>query len=329
MFFLLLRLHDMTQTAHSRDGPSYKSHPLYQLRRAILLTAAIGFLLNIFVILSLLYGNNQEQVGFVLLSMLLLVASFAFSLHDLITYGTENTTASQAPRQNSNSQSSSRRSLRTPEAQEWPSKRILVIDILLAIALQWFFWCSFFAIISSWDPYRYRRSGSETLEAYANLANFVASIEHAIAFWKELLARKKSAWKRDIEARPCPNCGHVDHAATSNCTEHSPPPPDAESFESSLLGKFGKGKITLPKWASGPDAIRYKKRSDPDLENDGADATAHDPLLVTPDGSTTEIGGPSGSGYGTLDESVESIPSVPETIVKKKDKGKKRQVEVE
>ena len=167
------------------------------------------------------------------------------------------------------------------------------------------------------------------------MANLAASIEHAIAFWKELMARKKAAWRRDVEASPCQNCGHVNPTSTEETTQqlvNATEQNEGESSGPSIFERFGKGIVTLPKWARGPDTDQYNRTGDRDIEGEAAGATAAEPLLRTPDESSTEVGGPSGSqGYGTLAQSVDSVSSVPEQIeqiVKKKDKGKKRVVEV-
>lgn len=308
----------------------YKSHPLYKLRIATLITAVVGSFLNIFAILGLIY-NDSDRIPYFLFSFVLLFISLTFVLHDLNTYAASR--ASNGPAQAHGSKSAPEPQLqpRPAEDPEWPSKRLVITDLVLAILLQWLFWVAFFAIVSGY--HRYYRSGSETIEAYANLANFAASIEHAIAFWKELLARKRAAWQRDAEARPCEGCGHVNHAATEasqSAAATAPAHGEVGLAGPSFLGHFGKGNITLPKWARGPNAGPYKDE-ERDIENEAAEATADEPLLVTPDESTAEAGGPSGSsqGYGTLDQSVESVGSVPETVVRKKDKGKKRQIEVE
>jgi len=203
---------------------------------------------------------------------------------------------------------------------------------------------SFFGIIAG--PRSYYGSGAETFEAYANLANFVASFAHARAFWKELIARKRAAWEReragdDVEARVCVGCGTVAGVRLEGEAEARGGPGHEEEEEVGM-GEGGvheavnppeKGKTRLPKWATELRSKLGTNSKDADGENDAAidGPTATEPLLATPDESSAEIGGPSTSpsNYGTLDQSVESVRSVPETVVRKKDKGKKRLVDVE
>jgi hypothetical protein len=95
-----------------------------------------------------------------------------------------------------------------------------------------------------------------------------------------------------------------------------------------------KGRMRLPKWAVGLRSKMDVGGKGAESENgdvvagpSGGGATDIEPLLATPDESSTEVGGPPTSpGYGTLDRSVESVP---ETVVRKKDKGKRRLVDVQ
>ena len=87
----------------------------------------------------------------------------------------------------------------------------------------------------------------------------------------------------------------------------------------SKLGDVGKG--VLPKWSE-----NKTRHADLEIEKESEhDAAA--PLLITPDESTVDTAGPSLGEYGTMAQSVESLRSVPETVVRKKDKGKKRVVD--
>lgn len=340
MFFHFVRLYDMSRYT-ARAGHPYKDHPLYKLRLATIITAVVGLILN-FIAIGIVVNSNNYGIPPFVPSSILLCISFIFVNHDVFSYALERTThiATQSIRQATlNSGSIPPNLLRPVPAPDdpkpdWPSKRLVVTDLILAIIFQILFWIEFFAIIFMGHSYYYQ-GGPETWEAYANLANFVASILHAIAFWKELMARKHSSWQRRLEAHPCDNCGHVNLAphepyTAPSATRDTVGPNEGEPGPSCLsnLGGIGKNKIILPKWARGPNAVQYANDEERTIGVDGVDRRDDEPLLVTPDESTVEVGGPSGSGqgYGTLDQSVERIP---ETVVKKKEKGKKRVVEVE
>lgn len=296
----------------ARHGLPYTSHPLYKLRRTTLLTAILGFILNLLAIASLTY-TNSGRIPIFLFSLFLLAVSFSFVLHDLFSYAARHTSGPIA---------SPPRPLDSSDQPSWPSRRLILTDLVLAILFLWLFWGAFFEIARSCYSCYGR---SETLEAYANLANLALCMEHAVAFWKEMLARKKAAWRRDLEARPCQNCGHVDQVAERDAVG---PLPDAEPevveagpSKPSLFERFGGGKVALPRWATGMGAGKGG------VGDGEADDGAQEPLLVTPDESSTEV--PTESQYGALEQSVQSVGSVPETVVKKKDKGKKRVIEVD
>ncbi|KAK7184581.1 hypothetical protein DPSP01_009018 [Paraphaeosphaeria sporulosa] len=311
----------------------YDSHPLYSLRRSILIAGTVGVLLNTAILLALSssYGGMYRLPNFVL-STALLCGSIAFVSYDLVTYGTRTAVilASQAKDDDTLLP-------QVAHAQPtWPSKVLLVGDFIFAVALQWLFWGLFFVVASS--GYYDRYGGSETLEAYANLTNFAASVLHGVAFWKELLARKKSQWQRDLDTRPCGHCGHVtsiqDEASHSEAVitalnEQAGPSSEPGPSTHPTHTNFGRiRKLVLPKWARPASVRRHDSTDDRDVEKEAAGDGAGEPLLVTPDESTEFAGQPSGT-YGSMSQSVESLSSVPETIVKKKDKGKKRMVDVD
>ena len=159
----------------------------------------------------------------------------------------------------------------------------------------------------------------------ANLANFLVSVLHGTAFWKELLARKQIQWKRAQNATPCGNCGHVPRAQHDGPANISSVDEEARPWRQPLYNGFSK---VLPKWAKGTKD-RCDTGADLKIENEAMDDAATEPLLVTPDESMVEAAGPSSGQYGAMAQSAESPQSLTETIVTKKDKGKKRAVNVE
>lgn len=324
---------DMPHSDQIDEGLPYSDHPLYKLRVKSVITAIIGFILG-FIVLAGFSSYYSYGIPSLFFSIVFLFISFIFVLHDLISYAaakaaalisrsdlpivtlpTEHHIPAATAARNSEHSIPLRRRDNKPA---WPTRRLLIIDFILAFIFQFLFWVG---LGSSAGSYRY---GYGVFEAYANLTNMAASILHGVAFWKVLMVRKKRVWLRNLEPKPCGNCGHLNNvaqepsttaSATDASTRHTHTENDPPS--SNILESFEKVKAALPKWP------KTSVGGERDVENDAAEAAA--PLLVTPDESTTEVGGPS-SGYGTLDQSVGSIP---ETLVKKKSKGKKRMVEVD
>lgn len=165
----------------------------------------------------------------------------------------------------------------------------------------------------------------------SNLANLFASILHAIAFWKELLARKRTQWQRDLDNTPCESCGYVSTVPNEPSVHDALAGEDAGPPRRPLLSTLGKmGNVAIPKWVQRSNTRRDGDMQEHDIEDEAAVTGATEPLLATPDESTADAAGPSSLGhYGAMAQSVESVNSVPETVVKKKDKGKKRLVDVE
>ncbi|KAF1979699.1 hypothetical protein BU23DRAFT_594887 [Bimuria novae-zelandiae CBS 107.79] len=313
-------LHDMARAVH-RCIP-YSSHPLYTLRRGTLINAGIGAFLNIIVLFSLT-GNyyNTERLHVFIISAVLLSVSIFFVWYDLVTHGAREAVVL------SSRLNASGTDVVVPapsRGDTWPAKALLVWDIILAVLFQWIFWGALFAIAGAIGS-GYDRS--ETLEAYANLTNLFASILHAIAFWKELLARKHTQWQRDLNRPPCENCGHQ----TEPLVHHAPIDEEAGPSHQPILSNFGRVRnMMLPKWAQTSKDDQDKDVDQQEIDNGAVGDSVAEPLLATPEESTADAGGPSSSKeYGTMAQSVESVDSVPETIVKKKDKGKKRLVDVE
>ena len=296
--------------------PPYTSHPLYALRRATIITSIVAFFLNIFAIGALIDYDKYNIPPF-LFSIALHFLSSAFILHDLLTY-TPPTSAPAVPAPP-----------REDQGQTWPSYRLLVIDFLLALSFTWLFFAVFGAIMNGRSSYYYGR-GAETIEAYANLANLVAGILHAVAFWKELIARKQNAWRAevDLEARICTNCAgaceDVGRGEDARLEGGAEGVRESGPARPSFLARLGKGRAVLPGWAQGG-----QERGEGEARGSVAGVSVQEPLLDTPDES--HVGGLDFQGYGTLEQSVESVasaPSAPETVVKKVEKGKKRLVDI-
>jgi hypothetical protein len=160
----------------------------------------------------------------------------------------------------------------------------------------------------------------------------VTSLLHAFAFWKELLARKKSQWQRDLDKKPCESCGYIgsaygepsiNEADISGIDDHAGP------SSQPIRANFGRVRdMVLPRWARAASTRHHNNANDGDIENEAVDGGAGKSLLVTPEESTKDAVQTLGT-YGSITQSSGSLNSVPETIVRKKDKGKKKLVDME
>lgn len=161
LIFLILLVHafhNMARAVQSRIP--YDSHPLYGLRRGILIAACIGVFLNLGVILNLASSSyGHWRLPIFVFATFLLSASIAFVSYDLLTYGARQAVVI-ASRPNVTDVTMS---VTQVAGQTWPSKALLVWDIILAILLQWLFWGALADIAGNNYYDRYRRS--ETVEA--------------------------------------------------------------------------------------------------------------------------------------------------------------------
>jgi hypothetical protein len=274
----------------------YKSHPIYQLRRITIWIVLIGLFLQLFAIPA--QSWTEQELTWV---AILLAASLAYIIYDLVTWAHEKAGVNPLCQQNTSHKSVE---VNEPSEHSWPRPLLLVADALLALVLQWIFWYAV-VVISNGSSDHYN-NGPELLQAYACLPAFFASILHAVAFWKELMARKKAEWLRELPPKPCTQCGFV--SINDAPQEHVH---DAASQEQT--------RDTLPRWAQ---AFNNKSRnSQSDVENGlaGSSDGGEQNLLITPsisDECTIK-------GYGTLSQSVQSLNGECEEVIKKKKKNKR------
>lgn len=122
----------------------YRAHPLYHLRKALIVTDIIGIILSVLLIGP--YGPSGDgSIPF------WLAISAPVAAADLVFYATKK--------------------LADPDNNPpWPRKLWVIGDILLAIILQIVFWAAIASL--SW---RYSYGGDAIFGAYAALACFIAS----------------------------------------------------------------------------------------------------------------------------------------------------------
>jgi hypothetical protein len=285
-FRLLNTLSLMMSPPESQPPLPYKDHPLWRLRRITLWVGFIGLFLQLFAIPA--QGWDEGGLSFV---ALFLVISIIYIFYDLTTWATEKAALDQqsAPSENDDE----------PREPKWPRLFLLVSDALLAFALQFIFWVAV-GIIS--NGYGYGGHGGVLLQSYASLPAFFASILHTIAFWKELMARKKAQWLRTLPPKPCTQCGFV--SINTNPQEHG-----------HCSSRHDPTEDRLPQWAR---AFNNQSRGrQTDIETGLVESSSdggEESLLITPETSDESTL----KGYGTLSQSVPSLNNDCDGIIKKK-----------
>ncbi|KAF2169965.1 hypothetical protein M409DRAFT_19580 [Zasmidium cellare ATCC 36951] len=172
----------------------YKSHPIYHLRRLLLIVSLLG------VFLCFISGDPYALTIFFACVFVLAVSIF-FVLCDLTAYALKK---AQSP----------------DHDPQWPKIIFMVGDVILAVVLQFAFWTAI-ATLENRGPYY----GSTTCPAYAALTPLICSILHAVSFWKELMARCEKKWLLRLSLEPCPRCGYHETAENETDQQARQPPP--------------------------------------------------------------------------------------------------------
>ena len=121
------------------------SHPIVHLRKATIVIAVIGI-----VLCCLSSSNYYYDGGTLAASVIFLALSALLCTTDLISYATKKV---EHP----------------DEDPKWPLRRWIIVDVIMAVVLQFIFWC---AIIGLADFYGY---GTNIVGAYGALADFLCS----------------------------------------------------------------------------------------------------------------------------------------------------------
>ena len=323
----------MPVRSHTCHNLPYKEHPLYHLRRATIITAVISGILDLFVIRYGPWG----------ISFFLLPCSALFVIYDLITWAVEKKKAvllnayakyqriignlpppgrsstgcergeGQQPFQDVEDVCERCESLTgnaegdTEEDREvhWPRMLLLVVDGILAILFQFVFWVSIVSIASV--GWRYGPYGQLIVVSYAALGNFVMSLLHVVAFWKELIAKLHARWREEERKR---------------ARTHTDTPADIPGQGVDTRNR--KGGATANKWRM----FRFDKRQrsskakeqDVDVEAGAGCGTNEEELLINPTPEESIQG--SSHDYGVIDANILPAESEPEAWVKKT-KGKR------
>jgi hypothetical protein len=269
----------------------YTSHPLWKLRRIHLWTVLIGLFLQLFAVPN----QRWEQYSLTWVPMLLAV-SLVYVIYDLITWAHEK--AGLAPYNQQSTSQDDNNEPSEPSEPKWPRKFLLVMDALLAFILQCIFW---FAVAIIGGGYSYGAHDEILLQAYAALPAFFGSILHAVAFWKEFMAKKKAEWLRKLPPSQCARCGFI----------HVNPSPHEDT---SYPGTQAATNETLPRWAQEFNSRSRGRRNDLETGLAGSFDGSEENLLITPETSDESTI----KGYGTLSESVPSLIGEREEVIKKK-----------
>ncbi|KAK4504186.1 hypothetical protein PRZ48_005102 [Zasmidium cellare] len=194
----MARLPTTSQTSQLEAPPTnlpYKSHPIFHLRKLLLIVAGIGL------VFCFITADPYDRPFFFACVFLLAVSIF-FVLCDLTSYALKK---AQDPEHD----------------PKWPRVIFMIGDVILAVVLHFSFWTAIASL-----EYRGPYYSSTTGPAYAALAPLICSVLHALSFWKELMARCEKKWLLRLSLEPCPRCGYHEHADTEagQTPERSQPP---------------------------------------------------------------------------------------------------------
>jgi hypothetical protein len=324
--------------------PLYKTHPLWPLRRLIVITIAIGFFLNTIIIGSGDWDSRPNAV----FNLIIQFFSLVYVSWDLLCYihesvlrlrirleqqyaaqlHRESGTADQNPEAQPatlNAPNQSDDEILKDTKAKWPRRITTILDAVFAVL---FLYVSILTLGNIMGR-RYYYFG--LFPTYENLATLYLCYLHSRCFWKQYMARKKAQWELERNApkdEACECCGRavgssqspqeqaLGSGAVLGCNADCP----HRQFAGSVNGGNHRWVPTyrLPKFFSG-------RAGSVDLEAGTANAavpnvTGEDSLLLTP--SENENEQVSGS-YGTTGESSTGyVPPIKEHRVKKKAKGK-------
>jgi hypothetical protein len=142
----------------------YNLHPIYGPRITLLITASISLLLISAVILSALADPwNAGPLGLWLVHTIFVILSIALCAHDLRRWA-------------------KLKAADPDEDPEWPLKRIMIGDFVLALFF-WFLWAAEMDLM----PYSWTRS---IASAYTSFTALIIFALHGLCLWKELMVLK-------------------------------------------------------------------------------------------------------------------------------------------
>lgn len=187
----------------------------------------------------------------------------------------------------------------------WPSVWLLVGDALFAILFQASFWICIATTLS--NRYYYGSLAPVVWASYAALGLLLVSILHAVAWWKEFMARMRLKWREEERKRVQTRGGHPTRMSTE----------DANALTGEANDVLDNWKTFL--FRKQQNSARPREQ-EVDIEAAAGCATTNEELLInaTPEGSSQG----SNLDYGVLGASVQSLGGEPDIVVKSS-KGKR------
>lgn len=339
----------MTSMSTSRHrAPSWKTHPLYKLRKALLIVDGVAIFLALCDMLA-----DYVSVGLRVFDVLLLGFSLGFVLWDLVSYSHQQAVRLFLPRHNNVRRQQSCNVCASATTQnnadieasaalhngtnvagggghdddhddgdklDWPRLALVIIDAILAALL----FLSYITSLGAMNiPYGWRPPGLIFITVYAGMAVLVAAVLHAICFWKELMARRQQKWLRQLargRGITCARCGDRVTPTTAPAVLVATPTEDGSEADPATVVRGMSDSVKrrlaelLRRGSAGLGTGTTKLDG-----GDGEDQqTEEDSLLATPEGSSASTT----MGYGGVEDGGEALSAPEERIVKKKCKGR-------
>ena len=176
----------------------YSSHPIFTLRRALLITGVISIILSLVSALCDIY-----EPGLWIWHLVISLASLALCLSDLFTWAV----AKAADPDND---------------PPWPLKKYMLGDIVLGVVFSLTYVVEFGVLARPWGY------NSSPFPPYASITALASAILHVVCFWKALMRWKKAIWLAEVRrgGYQCIDCARGEIAGTSqtppsNCRSRS------------------------------------------------------------------------------------------------------------
>jgi len=300
----------------------YADHPLFRLRRRTILVDIVGIIFSAIAAVS--SNTSEEYLGWMILILLL---SIGICVWDLCSYAISKIALDSSvccPEEPND-----------PEQPPWPRLLFISLDAIFAVMLVTAFWAVFVAIANSsgyWNS-----NGSVILQAYAVLAPLVASVLHAVSWWKELMTWQRKIWilQLDEAGLKCGTCGVISDLSRLRAAESSVRGDKASDGGPRDIDTRPRPHVdSLPRWLR-PSALPTARTGARNLADRNFDieglaessggktsSASEEDLLITP--GTAEH-----TDYGVVRrdgaaQHVRDMNEEVEKLVKKKGKGRAR-----
>ena len=259
----------------------FSTHPLYQLRRILVIVAVLGALLCVF---ATSFSPYYYSYGAIVHTCIFLCLSAFLCLLDLICWGT-------------------RKKDHPDEDPDRPTGRWALVDLIAAIALQFAFWGSIPGL-----SYPYSYDEFNLLGAYGILGALVCSILHAVCFWRQLMDSKKKAWLSTLTRPVCARCGYVEE-------QNDPPASGEQGHEeqpnifpyAGPSAEFGRSNVMTPE--SPERAMEEGLLIGSDFGSNYGSVERDEPVLEPPEGVVVGKGKKKAKSSGSQKSSTKASSS--------------------